>query len=493
MEKKQKISFLTLLSLVIGSVIGIGIFFKSGRVLKTSAGDPGLAITAWILGGIISIAAALTVAEIGSLLKDTGGLSSMMRIGGETISVKTGRLLSFLTGWFQIFYMGAIITALCYYFPSYFFSSLGMDAAKVSPAMYILMGCITLFLSFGTNILSSAFGGWVAKISVIIKVIPLVLIVFFGLVMPFVNKSAVPQTVGFIPNFASDHGGQSVLAILGLTLPAVLFSYDGWLFSTTVAEEVENPGKNIPLAILGGMIFVTFVYVLVNVGVIASGQPSAPKALAHYFGGEWAASLTNVTIAVSAYGVVNGYGMLSQRFVYGLAENNNFFAPKFFSKKLKNGFPLRSGLAMAFIVVLYLLVQYFVPVTATSIDGKALDTVVFYGGQADYLSDMITVEMWIVYLVLFVLALVNRLKHMDQEQTFKLPIGVLITCVVVAVSGAAFFVYQNIVAAYSAPASANTLTLGIPTFLLQFIVLMILGVVVFFATGINKQHENIIK
>lgn len=493
MEKKQKISFLTLLSLVIGSVIGIGIFFKSGRVLNLSGGDSGLAITAWSIGGFISIAAALTVAEIGSLLKDTGGLSSMMRIGGEVISLKTGRLLSFLTGWFQVFYMGGLIASLCYYFPTFLFAALGMNPAEVSPILYILMGFVTLFVAFGTNVISAAFGGWVAKLSVVIKVIPLILIVFFGIVMPFVNKSAVPQTVGFLPNFTSDHGGQSILAILGLTLPAVLFSYDGWLFSTTVAEEVENPGKNIPLAILGGIVFVTFIYVFANVGVIASGKPSAPAALAHYFGGQWAANITNVIIAISAYGVVNGYGILSQRFVYGLAENNNFFAPKFFSRKLKNGFPFISGLAMALVVVLYLLVQYFVPVTATAIEGKAIDTVVFYGAQADYLSDMLTVEMWILYIVLFVLTLVNRLKNMDQKQAFKLPIWALILCVVTAASGAMFFVYQNIVGAYGAPASANALTLGIPTFLLQFIALMLLGSIVYYTTGINKQHEKIVK
>lgn len=489
MEKKQKISFLTLLALVVGSVIGIGIFFKSGRVLKMSAGDSGLAITAWILGGIISIAAALVVAEIGSLLKDSGGLSSMMRIAGESISHKTGRLLGFLTGWFQIFYMGAILASLCYYFPAFFFSAMGMDAALVSPMLYVLMGFVTLFIAFGTNILSAACGGWVAKISVVIKVIPLVLIVLFGILMPLVNKSAVVQNVGFLPNFGSDHGGQSIFAILGLILPAVLFSYDGWLFSTTVAEEVENPGKNIPLAILGGMIFVTLVYVFVNVGVIASGQASAPKALAHYFGGDWAANITNVTIAISAYGVVNGYSMISQRFVYGLAENNNFFAPKFFSQKMRNGFPLMSGLAMGFIIIVYLFIQYFVPLTATVIDGKAVDTVSFYGAQADYLSDMITVEMWIVYFVLFILILANRIKNMDRKQTFKLPIGALVLCVTIAMVGAAFFVYQNIIAAYNAPISANTLTVGIPTFLLQFILLMIVGVVAYYTAGIHKQQK----
>lgn len=501
MEKQQKISFFTLLSLVVGSVIGIGIFLKSGGILAKAHGDSGLAITSWFLGGVISIAAALSVAEIGSLLKDTGGLSSMMRIGGETISAKTGRLLSFLTGWFQIFYMGAIIASLCFYFPRYFFSSLGLDAQNVSSIYYIVMGFLTLFIAFGTNILSSVFGGWVAKISVVIKVLPLIAVVLFGLIMPFINKAAVPQVVSITPDFTTNHGGLSIMAILGLTLPSVLFSYDGWLFSTTVAEEVENPGKNIPLAIVGGIIFVTIIYVLANMGVMASGQPDAPKALAHYVGAQWAEQLTNIIIAISAYGVINGYAMIAQRFVYGLAENNNFFAPKFFSRKIKNGFPLISGLVMAGVVAFYLLIQYFVPVTAAvgtmveSGSGKmiAVSQFAFFNNQAGYLSDMITVEMWMIYFVLFILVLANRLKHMDQKQSFKLPIWALVLCVVIATTGAGFFVYQNIVSAYDPSAGDRALAAGLPTFLLQFIVLMVIGAIIYIVTGISKQHENIIE
>lgn len=496
MKNNQKISFPTLLSLVIGSVIGIGIFFKSGKILENSGGDAGLAITGWVLGGIISLCAALTVAEIGSQLKDTGGLSSMMRIGGEVISKPFGRILSFLTGWFQVFYMGALIASLCYYFPMFFFTAIGKDSLSVNPMLYVLMGFITLFIAFGTNVLSAQFGGWVAKLSVVIKVIPLILIVLFGVMAIILGNTQAP--VSLLPS-NGDHivGGvsKSIPMILGVILPAVLFSYDGWLFATTVAEDVENPGKNVPLAIIGGILFVTIIYVLANIGVIVSGQKDVPSALSYFLNQDptkinFVSQITNIIIAISAYGVINGYGIISQRFVYGLAENNNFFAPKIFSKKIKNGFPLISGIVMGAVVSIYLLIQYFVPLTATVINGEAISTVTFYGQQADYLSDMITVEMWILYTLLFVLVLSNRLKNKSTNQTFKLPIGVLVTCVTIAVTGAAFFIYQNIISALSAKPEANATVLGIPTFALQFIVLMTVGTIVYYTTGIYKTSEK---
>ena len=112
MEEKleKRYGFTVAISMVVGIVIGIGIFFKAGQILSAAQLNPKIAISAWVLGGIISILSGLTAAEVGAAIPETGGMIAWIkRIYGEKIG--------FLVGWVQmILYFPALIALIAYYF-----------------------------------------------------------------------------------------------------------------------------------------------------------------------------------------------------------------------------------------------------------------------------------------------------------------------------------------------------------------------------------------
>lgn len=530
--KKQHISFMTFLSLVIGSVVGIGIFLKSGRVLNIVEGSGGLAVLAWGIGGLISMAAALTIAEIGSQVKGSGGLSSMIRIGA-------GRLLGFLTGWFQLFYIAGMIAPITVFVMQFYFSGVGIT--NPAPWMYIVGTLFIFFCSLGINVMSEAAAGWVQQITVYIKLIPIALIIFSAIFLQ-------GNIEGGVAAVTFSEVSQSPFTLIALALPAVLFSYDGWVFATTVAEKMKNPKKEIPLGLISGIAFVTVLYVAVNLGVLLSGQPNVAAALTSYFHFD-ASRIVFIIIAISAYGVINGYQMMAKYFAYGLAETNDFFMPEKFRQKTSKGIPTYSTILTAVIILVVLAVQMFIPLAGTAeadfskvekgysyyvdhkveakvssveefaksdvlknaeaADAKAfafysagtgyygtekptLDnsrnylTAVFYDRQANYISDMFTVAMWIFYIILFVSVVVMRFTRPDMKRPYKMPAGIFPVAPLLAIGGASYFIYTNVTEAYKAP---GTLLFGLPTFVFALVVIVGIGAILFF-TNVQK-HEPI--
>lgn len=538
--KKQNITFVTFLSLVIGSVVGIGIFLKSGRIFTAVENSGGLAVLAWAIGGLISVAAALTIAEIGSQVKGSGGLSAMMRLG-------TGRLFGFLTGWFQMFYIAGMVVPITLFVMQFFF--LGLGIINPAPWMYILGVVVVFGCSLGSNMLSEHFSGMIQQITVYIKLLPIILIIFAGI---FLQGNVSGGVTPVVFSNVTDP-----LSLIALALPAVLFSYDGWIFATTVAEKMDNPKKQIPLGLIFGMSFVTILYVLVNVGVILSGKGNVAAALTEYFKFD-ASRIVAIVIAISAYGVINGYQLMAKYFAYGLAESNDFFMPDKFRKKTKSGLPLNSTLLVTVIMVVVMVAQMFIPLsgdanstftkvekgysfyvshqaeakvktagemrksewfektvekaksdtalkaelknfdyylTGTAYYGDAKPTVDnakdylqndFYDRQANYISDMFTVSMWMFYIVLFISVVVMRFTRPDMKRPYKMPIGIFPIAPLVAILGAAYFIFFNIQTAYKDP---STLVLGLPTFILSIIVILGIGLVLYF--GNVRKHTPI--
>ena len=124
------------LSTVIGIVIGIGIFFKAKPVLVASGGNPKIAITAWILGGIITIISGLTAAEVGAAIPEAGGMFAWIR-------KLYGNKIGFLFGWAQAFiYTPGLVAVLAYYFTVFMFDYLGTSASEATKYL-LAMGSVT--------------------------------------------------------------------------------------------------------------------------------------------------------------------------------------------------------------------------------------------------------------------------------------------------------------------------------------------------------------
>ena len=233
-ELKRSIGFITATAIVIGTVIGSGIFMKPGIVIGAT-GDSTLALLVWVIGGIITLASGLTIAEVSAKIPETGGLYVY-------IEKVYGRFWGFLCGWVQtIIYGPAVIGALGLYFGTLFANIFSLP--KESELWIGIMA--VLFLSV-VNMLGSQFGGIVQSVLTAAKLLPIFLIIVFGVVK------------GNVPIFGMDSGSSQAINF-GAGVLATLWAYDGWMNVGFVAGEMKNPAKTLPKAIITGILIVLYI------------------------------------------------------------------------------------------------------------------------------------------------------------------------------------------------------------------------------------------
>ena len=205
---KKEIGLMEAITMVVGVVIGSGIFFKASSVFS-NAGTPALGILAWIVGGIITIASALTIAEIAAAIPKTGGIFVYLK---ELYSEKW----AFLFGWVQaVIYVPGVAAALSIVFVTQATYFITLTAVQQK-----LLAIIIIFFITFINILSTKLGSKVQFISTIAKLIPIFVIIAFGLLKGEANGFAAISTA------TSSTTG---LAGFGAAILGTLWAYDGWV------------------------------------------------------------------------------------------------------------------------------------------------------------------------------------------------------------------------------------------------------------------------
>ena len=185
---KKTLGFGTALSTVVGLVIGSGVFFKPQAIYSITNGAPGLGIIAWIVGGVITIMAGLTAAEVSAAIPRTGG---MMVYIEEIYGKKWG----FLTGWMQtVLFFPGTIAAIAVIFAQQCAELFGFSSANMSVVLPIALGIIILLAIL--NNIGSSFGGAIQNVATIGKLLPLILIIIFGFIKGKGTGSVFSPLVG---------------------------------------------------------------------------------------------------------------------------------------------------------------------------------------------------------------------------------------------------------------------------------------------------------
>ena len=391
-EMKKTMGAAVALSMVVGCVIGSGVFFKPQAVYTATGGAPGLGMIAWVIAGVMTIAAGLTAAEISAAIPKTGG---MMVYIEEIYSKKLG----FLTGWMQsVLFFPATIAALAVMFGQQSAGLLGNE----SLSMPIALGII-LLISVLNNISSKA-GGMIQTVSTVGKLLPLILIMIFGFIKGEGNNPIVQPMVA---------EGVNPMSIIGQLLIAVLFAYDGWINVGAIAGEMKDPGKDLPKAIIGGLSLVMAVYVVINLAylwVLPADQlasvSSPASAVAEHLFGPMGGKFITVGILISLFGALNGYLLTGPRIVYTLGEQKNL--PAALGKLSKNGVPANATLAMAVLSCLYAL-----------------------SGQFNLLSDLAMFAVWSFYVLTFIGVMKLRKTHPNLNRPYKVPLYPIIPLIAI--------------------------------------------------------------
>lgn len=314
------LGFVDAAAIVVGSMIGTGVFLKSG-IMAQQVGAPAWVLLAWVLAGLLSLAGALTYAELGAMFP---------RAGGEYVYLREayGDLTAFLFGWTR-FWIAGPGTIAAYAVGAATFLQGAVDLGSVGGKAG--MGMLFILFFTALNCLRVTVGGRVQSVITGIKVL-LILGLIIGVLF-------------FSPDVSLAHLGETssvplTLSGLGLAMLAALWAYDGWNNLPMAAGEVKNPGRNVPLSLILGVLLVLVVYCLINLGyflalplaeVLSANSGLNPAALpvatkaAMTFMGAAAVGAVSIAFVISALGAMNGSVLTNARVPYAMAQDGLFF------------------------------------------------------------------------------------------------------------------------------------------------------------------------
>ncbi len=321
---------------VVGGIIGAGIFINP-YIVAQRLDSPGWVLAAWIVGGLVAMAGALTFAELGVVHPKAGGHYAYLREAFHP-------LLGFLYGWALLFMIetGAI-AAVSITFAEYTLRLIGREGVNALP-----LAVAAIVVVGGINALGIKPGSRVLNILVVLKVLALALLIGFGLLMPvgpgdgllgpgdgLLGAGGVVDTAAGTAMDGASTGGGFHLAIfaMGAALVPVMFSFGGWQNVNYVAEEVKKPKRNLPRSLVLGTAVVVVVYVLVNWvylrtlghgGLAGTLTPAADAARVTM--GQVGDKFLALTISVSTFGFLNLTMLAPTRVYYAMARDGVFLS-----------------------------------------------------------------------------------------------------------------------------------------------------------------------
>ena len=300
--------------LVVGCIIGAGIF-RTPSTIATYLHSSFLILAVWAFGGLFSLCGALCYAELAA---------SFPKTGGDYIFITTayGRLCGFLFGWTKLFIeRTGTVAVLGVVFAEHlgFVFSLSGEGIKT-------LACLAIFSLTIANILGITWGKWVQNFFTLLKVASLLGIVGMGLW----RWVSVPSSGSFS---WPEPFSVSTLQSFGMGLIFVLWTYGGWTEAAYVAEEVKNPERNLPRAIILGLLTTIGLYLAVNAVYLYGLSPSemigkklVAASVVERMLGRGMGNLIALLVGCSAFGALNGYILTGARILYALGKDHFLFA-----------------------------------------------------------------------------------------------------------------------------------------------------------------------
>ena len=311
-------------AIVVGGVIGSGIFFKPQEVALGTGGHLGLILTLWLVCGLVNLCGALTLAELSAMLPHAGGTYVFLR-------ESYGRTVAFMWGWAEFWVirsggMAALAVAMTMTLNE-LLAEMGWRVPSESQSLFlkgIAIGTITLLSII--NVIGVWHGGVVQNVTTVIKA---AFVAFLG-ALPFVAVRAVPVASATVTDVSlwPETFNIPLLVGIGTALSGVMWAYDGWGNVTVVAEEIKQPQRSVPLALGGGVILLTVLYLGANVGyhtllpmeTIQTTECAAKEAMGSWLG-PLGSKVLLVMLIISIFGALNSNILIGPRVFYAVARD----------------------------------------------------------------------------------------------------------------------------------------------------------------------------
>lgn len=325
-ELEKKYGLPTAICMVVGIVIGSGVFFKAEAVLKATGGDMPMGILAWLLGGVIMIICSYVFATLATLHGKVNGLV-------DYAEATVGDRYAYNLGWFTaVIYMPGLVSVLAWVSARYVCVLLDWD---ITGGSCMVIACFFLCADYVLNAISPRLAGKFQISATVIKMIPLVLMAVIGTIVGLRN-GLLSQNFSTVAAVAQGGGNTGLMA----SVVSVAFAYEGWVLATSINAELRDAKRNLPRALVLGAFIVVATYIFYYIGLngtvttqelMESGQTAAKMAFQRLFGTA-AGTGVFVLIVVSCLGTLNGLTLAGCRGMYALAVRGQGPKPKLFAK-----------------------------------------------------------------------------------------------------------------------------------------------------------------
>jgi basic amino acid/polyamine antiporter, APA family len=426
-ELRRSLTLFDVTMIAIGGTIGSGIFLTPSLIAGALPSPP-LIIGAWLVGGLMAMAGALTFSELAAL---------MPRAGGEYVylSEAYGSLVGFLFGWayFLVCNAGGL-GALSIAFATYagYFAPLGPAGTKG-------LAIAGLLLLTTINVLGVKAGAIFSDVFTVLKLAGIVGLVAVGFVFGSAGTTAFSQPPGPLP------GG--LAAGFATAMVGVLWSTGGWQHATYASAEVKNPRRVLPLAMIIGTASVTLIYVMVNVAYMLLLTPAeiaaSPRVAADAVSralGSGGGALISCAIFISTFGVVGIYTLTAPRIYFAMANDGLFF------KRVAQVHP-----------------RYRTPAFAIVMQSLWASVLILFWGTFENLISYVVFTDWIFFGLAAASVFVFRRRHPEAQRLSRVPLYPLTPLFFVGMS--AWFVGVTLVQRpVQAIAGLTFLALGVPVY-----------------------------
>lgn len=453
MEKlDKKYGLLTAVCMVVGTVIGSGVFFKAQNVLAATGGNMPLGIAAWIITGLLMIICSAQFAVMATKYEKVSGVV-------DYAEATCGKNYGYYLAWFMVnIYYPGMTSVLAWVSARYFGVLFGWS--MVGAEVMALAGFF-LIASYCMNALSPKLAGKFQISATVIKLIPIILMAVVGTIVGLANGTLTGNFTSVVTEAVGGTNSSGLFA----AIVATVFAYEGWIVATSINAELKNPKKNLPIALIIGSLIVVLAYVLYFIGVAGGAKSEilindgATTAFTNIFGGV-GGTILNICIIISCLGTLNGLMVGATRGMYAIAARNDGPMPKVFGQ-IDNATNMTTNSSVWGLLVCGLWLVYFYGANLT--EG-------WFGIFNFDSSELPIVTIYAMYIPMFI-AWMKKEKDMGVFNRFILPVISIVACLFMVFAA----VYAHGITPYIAAKANGTFSFPVLFYLVIFAVIMCLG------------------
>ena len=467
----KKYGLATAICMVVGIVIGSGVFFKAQTILQKTEGNMSLGIMAWLIGGAIMLCCISAFAIMATKYEKVNGIVDYAE---ATVGSKYG----YAIGWFMaLIYSPSLTSVLAWLsarytlvflttaFPSITLSIPASEGGCVVGPECMALSLFFLCAAYAMNALSPRIAGRFQVGTTVIKLIPLLLLAVVGTIVGiFGEHGTLVENLSYTGTADTPNGNLLFGAVV-----ATAFAYEGWIIATSINAELKDSKKNLPIALITGGIIIVAIYLFYFIGTAGGADvqtlmnDGATTAFINIFGGVFG-NILNLFVAISCMGTLNGLMLACTRGLYALAARNEGPKPEVFGQIDKStNMPHNAAIFGLLLAAIWFFFFY----------GANLAPFAWFGVFGFASSELAIITVFAMYIPIFI-NFMRKATDMSFGKRYVAPALGIIGSVFMVIAA----IYAHGIQPYQAAAAEGRFACPVLFYLIIFAVVMIVGMAI---------------